>query len=107
MNRHAVSYGLLVMLIALAFGCSGGADPLVPAGGQESANTSSDGPAGKAGIPQPHIWGCYDVYLDAAQETITSALNRHVTFAANVVSFLNKKPANLVFNLNSTLIGLR
>jgi hypothetical protein len=54
---------------------------------------------------QTHLWGYWDVYVDIKSRTVEAVENRQAMFTANVVNFVNGKPGNLGFHINSTPIG--
>jgi hypothetical protein len=59
-------------------------------------------PANEGRLSQTHLWGYYDVYIDVPTQTVDAILNRDAMFTANVVNFINGKPANLSFHINDT-----
>ena len=54
---------------------------------------------------QTHLWGYYDVCVDIPAKTATAVANRSAMFTANVVNFINGKPAGLAFNIKGTPAG--
>jgi len=100
MSRYS---GLLVAIIvatALLASCSGGENPSSP----DSVGKMPLAPD-RARSGQTHLWGYYDVYVDIAGQTATAVPNRGAMFTANVVNFINSKPAGLSFHINSTPSG--
>ncbi|MFH1676518.1 MAG: hypothetical protein ABIC40_05785 [bacterium] len=54
---------------------------------------------------QTHLWGYYDVYIDIETRTAEAVEKRNAMFTANVVNFINPKPAGLGFHINDTSMG--
>ncbi len=101
MNRWTVLLAALLLMF-VAVGCSsGGGSPAAPA-----TDPGLTGSASHVGQGQTHLWGYYDVYIDVENQTVEALVNRDVMFAANVVTFLNGKPANLGFQINDTPAGV-
>ena len=101
MNRWTVVLALILLTAAVAFGCSsGGGNPTAPSSGPDLTGSVSH-----VGQAQTHLWGYYDVYIDVENQTVEALVNRDAMFAANVVTFLNGKPANLAFKINDTPVG--
>jgi hypothetical protein len=91
---------VLALCATAILSCSSGtANPVNPiiTPGKVSATTPSDA--------QANLWGYYDVYIDTQTQTVTATVNRQAMFTANVVNFINGKPAGLSFKINSTPIG--
>jgi hypothetical protein len=85
----------------LGLGCSGsGNSPLIPSGDSATALEVTE----KAST-QTHLWGYYDILLDIPSQTAVAVLDRQALFTANVVSFINTKPAGLGFHINGTPVG--
>ena len=100
MKRLSVLIAVLSISVFL-FSCNGDRSPISsPTTPPElTAETTSHGGS------QTHLWGFYDVYIDIPTQTATAILDRQAMFSANVVNFLNGKPANLGFHINDTPIG--
>ena len=84
-------------------GCSGGGNPVAPAGNSFTPQFSN--PVRESGAANTQLWGLYDVYIDLPSQTATAVLNRQVMFTANVTKFVNGKSANLGFHINDTPVG--
>lgn len=96
MNRNMV-ISAAVIVLWICIGCSGNVMPVVPepaalSGSQEKTSNV-------------HLWGFYDVYIDVESGRIEASLNRQAMFTANVVNFINGKPAGLGFKINGTTAG--
>ena len=88
MSRWSALVGAVLACIVLVVGCSKGAgSPVAPV--DPAMNKAA------TGAPlQTHLWGYYDVLIDAESGTVEAVDNRQATFTANVVQFLNGSPAN-------------
>ena len=99
MKRY--EFTLVILLIALMVaGCSGSSNPAGPSLSEKVTDTQAGG-----ADEQTNLWGYYDVYVDVASQTATAVENRQAMFTANVVNFINGKPAGLGFHINGTPIG--
>jgi len=86
-----------VILFAFIIGCSGnGNDPIT--GNGEAEVTVRD----VSEAPQTHLWGYYEVSIDAETQEVDVVPARSSMYATNVVEFLNGNPASLQFGINST-----
>ena len=97
MNRWMVLLAVSSCCLMLAMGCSSSAgDPV--SNDLTASRVSTNG-------TQTHLWGYYDVHIDIPTQTATAVLNREAMFTANVVNFINGKPAGLSFHINDTPLG--
>lgn len=94
-----MAYSLLVVLVIT--GCNTGTNPVIPGKQNDNGFTSQS----VSSSSQTHLWGYYDVYIDIPTKSVSAVLNRSAMFAANVVTFINSKPANLGFNIIETPTG--
>jgi hypothetical protein len=94
-NTLAIAASLCILLLALS-SCSG-TNPLSP--NHLPTHSTNIAPS------QTHLWGLYDIYIDTSTHTISATPNRQAMFTANVVNFINPKPANLKFKINDTPVG--
>jgi len=93
MSKSAFSTLAILIVLSGVAGCSGrGSDPIT-AGSQPQAVRPF------ANSAHTHMWGCWDVCVDAENETVEAVLNRHAMFTLNVVGILNNNPATLGFML--------
>ena len=95
MKQLNVILSALIGCIFLATGCSS-PDPIT------SPTNTLTGNLLQISRPQTHLWGYYDVYIDLETKSVTAIPNRHIMFTANVVTFINKNPANLKFLIHKT-----
>ncbi len=86
--------GLCAGLILI--GCSGGADPVIPAENPDPELTRDT----VSSVSHTHLWGLYDVYVDIEEMEVTALPSRSVMFTSNVVNFINNNPSNLSFHIN-------
>jgi len=100
MNRWTIILTVLWLIAICATACNKeqGA-PVVP--DEESGITECNI---NPGSTQTCLWGYYDIYLDALNETVESVANRNAMFTANVVNFVNAPVTNLGFAINGTLV---
>jgi hypothetical protein len=92
-----------VLCFLVALGCAGGDDPLAPT--SEGSGLHVTSARGEGHGAQTHLWGYYDVRIDLENQTATAVANRQAVFTANVVNFINGKPAGLSFHINKTATG--
>jgi hypothetical protein len=97
MNKCLHIVVVALICAAVLAGCSQKGNPVAPV---ESGAVSQIGNGTGAGL-----WGFYDVYIDIPTQTVTAVLNRQAMFTANVVNFINGKPASLSFHINGTHVG--
>ena len=98
MNRLML-FAFAIFVLVAGFACSnGGGNPATP----EANPSLSPQTATNAGNSQTHLWGYYSIYIDPATQTAVADLSRNAMFAANVVNFLNGKPADLGIKINGT-----
>ncbi|MFH1677001.1 MAG: hypothetical protein ABIC40_08235, partial [bacterium] len=99
--RKPLSLSIIAVLLMVIISCAGKGNPVEPINGSDSGSISQT----SGNQTQTHLWGYYDVYIDIPSQTATAVLNRNAMFTANVVNFINAKPANLGFHINSTPVG--
>jgi len=95
MKVYKLFFVILAATWILLVSCSGNLDPLAPLNTQDPGLRSYD-----AVWPQTNLWGYYDIRVDPITDTATVTPNRNGMFTANIVSFLNQKPASLGVVLN-------
>jgi hypothetical protein len=88
-----------IFCIILALSCAGSGSPSSP--GSNTVLQSDTSSAHSNTV----LWGLYDVYIDLPSQIASTVLNRQAMFTANVVNFINGKPASLGFKINGTPIG--
>lgn len=98
MSRWTIVLAALLIAALVGLGCSGGGNPVTPAGSDLTAGASIQSGSGS----QTHLWGYYDLYFDFNNLTVEAVPNRNVMFAANVTTFLNGKASNMGFNIIGT-----
>ena len=95
------NWSVLLITVLIGLGCSSGSGPVIPGSSLDTAVSQ----AADLNRSQTHLWGYYDISIDIESRTVEVVPNRRVTFAANVVTFLNANPANLGFQINDTPVG--
>ena len=98
MNRWTAFIAFALTAIFATAGCAG-SNPAIPSGNANLSSASGDRTV------STQIWGYYDVYIDLESHTATAVPNRQAMFTANVVNFINGKPASLGFKINKTPVG--
>ncbi len=100
MRNSYLFTGLLLLGVLFATGCSGARGPVdLPLSQSGEASIQASSPA------YTHLWGYYDVDIDIPSQTATAVENRQAMFTANVVNFINNKPAGLSFHIKGTSVG--
>jgi hypothetical protein len=98
MISRTISLGLLICsFVCVSLACASRSMPMVPVTMQQIMAES-----GAISLQQfqTHLWGLYQVYIDADKQTATAVPSRGAMYAVNVVSLLNAKPANLSIIVN-------
>lgn len=97
MIRYSSLFAALVVFILLNLSCSSTISEPV-------GYSLTDEITSHASIPQStqtHLWGYYTVTIDPLTQTASIELDRNAMFTVNVVNFLNSKPTNMGFKINS------
>jgi len=85
----------VLLIAAVLIGCSAGTEsPVLPRTDAKNVNVSNT-----------HLWGYFDVHIDAESETVTSIQNRTGMFTANVTGFLNSNPLAMTFDILEVIEG--
>jgi len=97
-------FSILVLIISVsvtivAAGCASGGgtetNPLAPSGSVTRETATSE----------IHLWGYYDIEIDAEAGTVEILPARQAMFTCNVVTFLNANPAYLGIGINKVVHG--
>jgi len=95
--RLIPALSILVIILSALNSCSGTSDPISPQPTDPVNSIQS--------YARTSLWGYYDVYIDVESKTVEIAQNRNAMFTANVVNFINSKPANLGIQINNSFVG--
>jgi len=102
-----VSYCIILVIFAIIIsGCSSaGSDPVSPVSEPDSQQQLTAQTGQSVQTPNTVLWGYYDIYLDVQSKSVEITPNRNVSFAANIVGFLNLNPIGLGISFNGTSMG--
>ncbi|MFH1675589.1 MAG: PKD domain-containing protein [bacterium] len=90
----------IAILIVCTLGCSG-SSPIEPDNQKPQTATI----AGGENSPGTNLWGIYEISIDTENQVAEAVPFRHALFAANVVKFVNAKPAYLGFDIKNIIVG--
>ncbi len=96
MNRLMAILTAMLVTAFVMIGCSGGdGSPIAPTADQEPITelTAESNHTAQQGQTQTHLWGYWDVYIDAETGMVDAVPLRHATFPAN----LTKLPVKVYF----------
>ena len=101
MNRRIIAISFSIAIALLMSGCStGGPSPSAPPTVADLTTQTSPVTGNNT-----HLWGYWVVSVDVENMTVEAIPDRHGTFTANVVNFLNDNPLNLSFAVNQIVPG--
>jgi hypothetical protein len=95
---HKSVITLIICLIAI--GCAGVHSPVNP-----SVSNSSVSDQPQAARNSTVLWGLFEVSIDPETHSASATENRQAAFTANIVDFLNSKPAFLGFKVKDIIPG--